>query len=259
MRNPDARPTDRPRLLVSVRNALEAQAALGGGADIIDVKEPLRGSLGMAAPSTIAEVAQCVQAEDVQVPVSAALGELADWNSQSPPQLSDDLRFLKLGLSQMGRVEGWVDHWSAARRQVDGNAPRPGRWIAVSYVDWQAAAAPRPEEVIQAARSTRCAGVLFDTWSKQGGRLSDWASLEQLQSWRRVIPSEQMLMAVAGRLTAGDLEPLLAVCPDVVGIRSAACRGASRQDQVVEGAVAGFRQALQAASNESGAEFNARV
>ena len=34
------------RLLVSVRSAEEAEIALAGGADVIDVKEPRRGALG---------------------------------------------------------------------------------------------------------------------------------------------------------------------------------------------------------------------
>ena len=36
------------RLLVSVRNASEARAAINGGADVIDIKEPDHGPLGMA-------------------------------------------------------------------------------------------------------------------------------------------------------------------------------------------------------------------
>ena len=39
------------RLLVSVRSAAEAEVALGAGADLIDVKEPSRGSLGAADPA----------------------------------------------------------------------------------------------------------------------------------------------------------------------------------------------------------------
>ena len=37
-----------PGLLVSVRSGAEAEAALAGGADLIDVKEPTRGALGRA-------------------------------------------------------------------------------------------------------------------------------------------------------------------------------------------------------------------
>ena len=40
-------------LLVSVRSRQEAAAALAGGADIIDIKEPSQGSLGRAAASVM--------------------------------------------------------------------------------------------------------------------------------------------------------------------------------------------------------------
>ncbi|MEK6259990.1 MAG: (5-formylfuran-3-yl)methyl phosphate synthase, partial [Planctomycetota bacterium] len=53
----------RPRLLVSVRSPEEALAAIEGGADILDVKEPTRGSLGMANIEIIAAIARRV-AED---------------------------------------------------------------------------------------------------------------------------------------------------------------------------------------------------
>src|SRR3954469_22907203 len=63
------------RLLVSVRSAAEAEAALAGGADIIDVKEPSRGSLGMADETVIQDVVATVAG---RAPVSVALGDLAD-------------------------------------------------------------------------------------------------------------------------------------------------------------------------------------
>lgn len=68
-------------LLVSVRNAKEAMAALVGGADLIDVKEPLAGSLGAATPKTWQEIGEVVGGEK---PLSAALGELHDWDGSLP-------------------------------------------------------------------------------------------------------------------------------------------------------------------------------
>ena len=44
------------QLLVSVRSAAEVGPALSGGADIIDAKEPDRGSLGAVSPATLAEI-----------------------------------------------------------------------------------------------------------------------------------------------------------------------------------------------------------
>ena len=69
------------RLLVSVRSADEARTALAAGVDLIDVKEPARGSLGAASPGVVADVVGAVAG---RVPVSAALGELfeaGDFNA----------------------------------------------------------------------------------------------------------------------------------------------------------------------------------
>ncbi|MBV9124193.1 MAG: hypothetical protein JO112_12620, partial [Planctomycetes bacterium] len=66
-------------LLVSVRSAVEAEAALAGGATLIDVKEPAHGSLGRALDAILEEVVACVGG---QCPVSAALGELRE---EAPP------------------------------------------------------------------------------------------------------------------------------------------------------------------------------
>ncbi len=41
------------RLLVSVANAADAAAALAGGADLIDAKDPAGGALTAVAPDTV--------------------------------------------------------------------------------------------------------------------------------------------------------------------------------------------------------------
>ena len=62
------------RLLVSVRNAAEAAAALAGGADIVDAKEPLNGALGPVGHGMLASITATIGGS---APVSAALGEFA--------------------------------------------------------------------------------------------------------------------------------------------------------------------------------------
>src|SRR3712207_4897772 len=74
-------PTPGPRrcqLLVSVRSAEEAEAALAGGADLIDVKEPRGGSLGRAEDWVLAGVLRRVSGRR---PVSAAMGGLRGQES----------------------------------------------------------------------------------------------------------------------------------------------------------------------------------
>ena len=61
-------------LLVSVRSAEEVSAALAGGADIIDAKEPARGSLGAVDPEVLSAIAAGTPGS---VPLSVALGDCA--------------------------------------------------------------------------------------------------------------------------------------------------------------------------------------
>ena len=61
------------RLLVSPMNIEEARAALSGGADILDVKNPKEGSLGANFPWAIKAVAELAGG---RVPVSATIGDL---------------------------------------------------------------------------------------------------------------------------------------------------------------------------------------
>src|SRR5256885_15086248 len=63
------------RLLVSVRGSVEARAALAGGADVIDAKDPARGALGPVQRDRLAAIRRVGGAAR---PVSAALGDADD-------------------------------------------------------------------------------------------------------------------------------------------------------------------------------------
>src|SRR2546430_1160524 len=63
------------RLLVSVRGSVEARAAVAGGADVIDAKDPARGALGPVRRDRLAAIPRAVGAAR---PVSAAPGDAGD-------------------------------------------------------------------------------------------------------------------------------------------------------------------------------------
>src|SRR5260370_38116743 len=63
------------RLLVSVASATEALAALAGGADVIDAKDPLAGALGAVPIAVLTEIHAAVGGAH---PVNAAIGDAAD-------------------------------------------------------------------------------------------------------------------------------------------------------------------------------------
>ena len=117
-------------------------------------------------------------------------------------------------------------------------------WIAVAYADWQIARGPMPEDVIAVASEQGCSGVMIDTFSKGRLRLLDWLTGPRLHSLAAQARSLRLTFALAGRLQIGDLRQVLAVGPDTVGIRSAACRDGIRSGEIDAAAVRAFREAL---------------
>jgi hypothetical protein len=236
-----------PRLLVSVRDASEAQAAFEGGADLIDVKEPSRGSLGMADASTIKAIIRRVSelAGPNRPPVSAALGEASEWiDHRAAADLTVAPDFVKLGLAGLGDRSDWVRDWTALRKRIEEPFERPLSWISVIYADWKAARAPEPRAILDAAIATRCAGLLLDTWSKQHGNLLDCFAHSELEEIIRLARQAGLMIALAGRISIEAL-PKLAGCEvDIIAIRSAACRDGQRDGLVDSQAVSAFKRAV---------------
>lgn len=211
------------RLLVSVRSPEEATAALAGGASILDVKEPERGSLGRASFETWRAVRRVLPPE---IPLSVALGELREWSEaapSAPADAFDGLAYRKLGLAGSG------PEWRQAWRSLRDSSPTPGRWIAVAYADWKLAAAPSADDVLDAAiEAPDIVGVLLDTWSKAGPawRPSDW------RTWADRAKSAGLTLAVAGGLTRETIASLDILSPDIVAVRGAACEGENRRGRI---------------------------
>lgn len=248
------------QLLVSVRNAAEAVAATAGGADIIDVKEPLHGSLGCAAPNTIREISLALkQSTGAAAPLSLALGELTEW--QCTPtcsqvgvqtcqnQLSDLRasivsslpRFLKLGLAGT-RLSG--QNWRTELQRVQASIHGQHSWVAVAYADHTAAAAPPVPEVLQVAIETRAAVLLIDTCVKDGTSLCDHLTFKELTDLRYETSQHSIQLALAGRISVDDLPQLISIQPDIIAVRSAVCDNSDRTACISEKRIREFRNAL---------------
>jgi uncharacterized protein (UPF0264 family) len=242
---------DTPWLLVSVRDVKEAEAALAGGCDILDLKEPKNGPLGMVPVAQIGKVIEAVRKKSKSLPISVALGELSDWdNIKKVPKLPAGVTYLKVGTAKVGKDTNWPDHWRTVRKQFEANAKAKFHWVAVAYADWRAAGAPSPTAIVDAvldealSKSGGCVGVLFDTWAKQGRSLWEWISRADLKRHAEALHQGGRLVALAGGLGCDKLNGLHTLEPDIVGIRSAACKEGLRNGVVVKEAVSAFRSCL---------------
>ncbi len=219
-------------------------AALDGGADIIDVKDPARGALGAVDAATLVQVLERVPAT---IPFSAALGDPPD--ALSAAGLVGDLpvpqraatTFVKLGVAG---VESALAAEGMLRATVDAARRHPARplVIAVAYADAELHALG-PGAIAALARRAGAGGVLVDTMRKDGGSLLDWFPPAQLRAWIADARHLGLLVALAGRLDRAHLALVRSCGADVVGVRGAACEG-GREGQVSTAKVRRLRAAI---------------
>jgi (5-formylfuran-3-yl)methyl phosphate synthase len=222
------------RLLVSVVSAAEARGALAGGADIIDVKDPSQGALGAPAPRILSEVVR--EVADA-APVSVALGDLPDV---PPAAALAGVAYVKVGLRGAARLDRAAALMSAV---ADAVGPHTAV-IAATYADAHTLDPPAlaPGRLPELVERTGIAGALVDTFVKNGRGLYAWLSESELAELVARTRSAGGTFAVAGQLRLGELRRLDA---DIVGVRSAVCRGGDRaaelDSELVAAAVAELR------------------
>ena len=213
-------------LLVSVRDAGEAAAAVAGGAAIIDVKEPARGPLGRADAAATAAVISVSRGR----PVTVAAGELAAGPAAVLQHLEEIASELKSGDTLPRGVKAGpagmdLSRWRRCYERLLARLPGGVEAVAVAYADWQQAAAPRPDAIAAAAAAAGARTLLVDTLDKQGPGLFPLLGPAGVGRLVATAKRQGLTVALAGRLRAADVAAAFAAGADVVGVRSAACGG----------------------------------
>jgi (5-formylfuran-3-yl)methyl phosphate synthase len=240
------------RLLVSVVSAAEGRRALTGGADIIDIKDPTQGPLGAPSPRVVSEVVAEVAGA---APVSVALGDLPNLPHTAALAARgaalSGADYVKVGLRGVSTPDDAVALMRAVADAVDARTAV----IAAAYADAAVLDPPAvmPQWLPDVVQRAGIAGALVDTFAKDGRGLYSWLSESELVELIARTRSAGGSFAVAGQLTLGDL---CRVEADVVGVRSAVCRGGDRaaelDEELVAAAVAEMRWALAAPRREAG-------
>src|SRR5262245_42004975 len=233
------------QLLVSVANAEEADAALLGGAIIIDAKDPAAGALAPVPLDTFRAIQMVVGGIR---PVSAALGDAADETTieAATREFADaNAAFVKLGfvgVDSRARVQSLIaaavrgasglSNCRPAFALAQGGTRRSSRHVrrrfgpvgvvAVAYAD-HTSEPVTPFDIIDAASSEGATGVLIDTADKHGPGLPALMTTAALTSWVRHAHEAGLTAAVAGKLTIDDLAWARECGADIAGVRGAAC------------------------------------
>jgi uncharacterized protein (UPF0264 family) len=216
------------KLLISPSDEREAEEAVIGGADIIDVKNPKEGPLGASFPWVIRRIRKetpphvevsCTLGDAPNLPGTVALAALG--------AATLGVNYIKVGLHQLKTKEEAVcimRNVVRAVRDCDSSI----KVVATGYADASRVGSVNPLLVPQIASAAECDLAMLDTAVKDGKTLFQFLTINQLKSFVAEAHSFGLQVALAGSLRKEDLPILNGVGVDVVGLRGAACTGGDR-------------------------------
>ena len=213
------------RLLISVVNEQEANAAIEGGADIIDVKNPHEGSLGANFPRIIGSIRRITPQE---IPVSAAIGDAPDlpglMSLAALGAAACHVQFVKVGLygvNSFDRAANLLKEINNSVKDHDRNI----KVIAVAYGDAYKINGFSPLECPAAAAEAGIDGCMLDTIIKGEGDLFSSLSIGNINKFIKECKSRNLISALAGSLGIKHIPILKELDPDIIGFRGAVCSG----------------------------------
>jgi (5-formylfuran-3-yl)methyl phosphate synthase len=203
----------------------EVEAAIAGGADIVDVKNPAEGSLGAPTPELLRAVRARVTPP---VQVSAALGDAPHLPGTmalaAAGAAACGVDYLKIGLLGSARPEQALELLAAVRRAAADVDPR-ARLVAVAYADAARVSALHPRELPSIARQAGVHGVMLDTAVKDGVSTLTALGEAEVAAFFAEARVLGLMSGVAGALGPADFGRAHGLGADIVGVRGSACEG----------------------------------
>ncbi|MFQ5803946.1 MAG: (5-formylfuran-3-yl)methyl phosphate synthase [Candidatus Methylomirabilales bacterium] len=232
------------KLLVSVVDGQEAEEAILGGAEIIDIKNPREGSLGAQPPGKIVEIVSVVPPG---VETSAAIGDVPNLPGTASLAAAGaaqcGVSYVKVGLLHVASATDAMGLLTEVRLAVKACNPMT-RVVACTYADMISGSCLSPTELASVAAAVHLDGCMLDTARKDGKSLRTWIGTAELQGFVFACRQASLLCGLAGSLQGLDFGWVRGLAPDVVGVRGAACMGDRLTGRVSKDRLAQIRQAL---------------
>lgn len=213
-------------LMISVVNGEEALAALKGGADIIDVKNPAEGALGAPTPDMIQDVCSALQGNK---PFSVALGEFpgkpgaAALAALGSAYFKPD--FVKVAFIPHDSLEMIGETLKTIKKSLRFNGLKAVSLVAAAYADSLRYAAWNLNDFAAIAAEGGADGCLTDTWEKKNKSLLNYLTGKDVEQFIDACHRHSLFCGLAGSLQSGEVMALSRLGPDIIGVRSAVCGG----------------------------------
>jgi uncharacterized protein (UPF0264 family) len=216
------------KLLLSCATEAEAEAAVAGGADIVDVKNPKEGALGASFPWTIKHVRKAAPAN---VLVSCTLGDVTNLpGSLSLAALgaaATGVDYVKVGLGGVKTREDAVYMLRCAVKAAKDFKPAV-KVVAAGYADSDKTSSLSSLLVPEITDEANADVAMLDTAVKNGDNLFTFLGKAQLKRMVDDAHDRGLQVALAGSLRKEHLPDVFALNADIVGVRGAACTNGDR-------------------------------
>ncbi|WP_375408004.1 (5-formylfuran-3-yl)methyl phosphate synthase [uncultured Methylobacterium sp.] len=229
-----------PRFLVSVRNVLEAESACLSEADLVDAKDPALGALGALDVGLVRAMVAQVAGRKATSAVAGEPKDARDLAARVAAMAATGVDYVKVALPPALRAD------PAALVAAAGEAP--GRLIAVLFAEdgVDLPALPRLAEA-------GFVGAMIDTGAKNGRRLTDWITPDDLAAFTTACRAQGLISGLAGSLCLADIPALAGLGAGYLGFRGGLCLGGDRRAALDPKRVAEAARTLRAAGRRDAA------
>ncbi|HWP47737.1 MAG TPA: (5-formylfuran-3-yl)methyl phosphate synthase [Candidatus Limnocylindrales bacterium] len=233
------------QLLVSVTDVEEAENAMEGGADIIDIKNPSEGSLGANFPHVIREIVSKIPSS---LESSATLGDVP--NLPGTVSLAGagaawcGVNYVKVGLMGVRTLEDAIFLLKQLRHAVKMINPHI-KVIAAGYADAAMVKALNPLLLPLVSSQAGIEGCMIDTAIKDGHNLFYYLNRDQLENFVTEAQGSGLICALAGSLREVDIPLIQELGADIIGLRTAVCEGDRVRGRVSKSKVQRIRSILE--------------
>lgn len=213
------------KLLVSVKDVKEVEDAIAGGSDIIDVKDPNDGSLGIPEVHIVKDVVEAVRSKSNKE-VSMALGDVTSENKVLKYAAFVGgilgIDYVKVGIA--------TGDPGAAFRIAKGlveilNSFDRIKLVLVGYADFADLGVLDPLKIVDIATRAGAGGVMVDTLKKGSTSTFDLLPTTYLETFVREARAQGLMAAVAGGIRLHHLPLCVSLGFDIVGVRGSVCIG----------------------------------
>jgi len=231
------------KLLVSPINETEAKAALDGGADIVDVKNPKEGSLGANFPWMIRAVIEAIESKK---PVSATIGDFnfkpGTASLAALGAAASGADYIKIGLYDIRTTDQAEELLSNVVRSIkDYDSDKFA--VAAAYADYRRINSISPLLLPEVGAKVGVDVVMIDTGIKDGSSLFEFMNEDELTRFVDDARDLGLTTALAGTIKFEDLDVLRRINPDILGIRGVVC-GGDRNDEIRQELVEEFKSKM---------------